>query len=154
MKRLTLLLSLTLFAIALVAGLEDSSITFCIQLIRGTNLEEPQNASWKPVGPRLTKRLSPVFRWKAYWEVSRHAAKVDLGKTTRVRLSKEREVEIKLMDREKAEVRLFVNGKLSRTSKQSIDTRIWVLGGDKEMDESWFIVVKREQGTITSSLKK
>jgi hypothetical protein len=145
MKRLTLLLSLTLLAVHLAASAEDPAITFHVQLIRGTNLDEPQNASWKPIGPRLSKRLSPVFRWKGYWEVSRHIAKVQPGKTTRIRLSKEREVEIKLINQDKAEVRLFLNGKLNRTSKQSVDTKISVLGGDKEMDESWFVVVRRDK---------
>src|SRR5438874_644549 len=78
-------------------GQAIAPITYYVQLIRGTDQQHRPEATWKPIGPNLSNRLSP-FRWKNYWEVNRQVAAVEKGKVSRCRLSAEREVEIELVN--------------------------------------------------------
>jgi len=130
------------FAISCGAG---EATTFYAQLIRGTDREMPEQVSWKPAGPKLSKQLSPKFRWKNYWEVSRHVISVQAGKVTRTRLNPDREIEIDLRGAREYEVRLFVKGQLTCRSKQSMQSGMSITGGPRENDESWFVVVRRDK---------
>src|SRR5690349_6770414 len=99
------------FAVFLVAVLGDpltaaEATTFYAQLIRGTDREMAEQVGWKPAGPKLSRQLSPKFRWKNYWEVSRHTISVRAGNASRVRLNPDREVEIHLREGADYEVRL------------------------------------------------
>src|SRR5213083_2050448 len=71
--------------------------TFYVQLIRGSDADKPENPTWAPVGPKLAKNLGAVFRWKNYWEVKRQTVTVSGEKAARVHLTREREVELKLL---------------------------------------------------------
>ena len=44
-----------------------------------------------------------------------------------------------------SEIRLYLNGNLVRVSRQSIQSGISIMGGDRETDESWFVVVRRDK---------
>src|SRR2546423_13810526 len=108
-------------------GVDASSNTFYIQLIRGTDQERRQEASWKPVGPKLSQRLSPIFRWKKYWEVNCQPISVEMGKISRSRLSDLRQVEIELMNPSEMEIRLYLKGRLMEKSRQLIRTRMIIM---------------------------
>lgn len=127
---------------------ESPGQVFHVQLIRGTDQEQPEQVAWKAVGPKLIKKLGPKFRWKYYWEVSRHEVTVIPDKPARVRLSHEREIEIELHGDAESEVRLYRAGKLVRKSKQMLPAGMTIMGGGGEEAECWFIVVRRDKPTV------
>lgn len=142
-----------LFGFFLMLGMQAMCLgdgmpaVFYAQLIRGTDIGKPAASTWRPVGPKLSKQFCPKFRWNYYWEVNRQAVSVVPGKFTRVRLAPEREIEIELRDSD-YEVRLFTGGKLSRSSRQALQSRMSIMGGGWEESESWFIVVRRDPPTV------
>jgi hypothetical protein len=127
---------------------EGEPVTLYMQVIRGTDHDKPPQSDWKPVGPKLSRQLCPKFRWKHYWEVSRQAINVRPGKTVRLRVSPEREVEIELRDSGESEVRLYSAGKLARKSRQPVESHMTIMGGGREDSECWFIVVRRDKPTV------
>lgn len=127
---------------------EGQAVPFYAQLIRGTDAEKPGKISWRPVGPKLSKQFGPKFRWKRYWEVNRQAVSVIPGKPTRIRLSAEREIEIELRGGAEYDIRLYTAGKLARSSRQKLESRMSIMGGGIEATESWFIVVRRDPPTV------
>lgn len=145
MKFILCLVVSTLLGVGFAASADDEPLTYYIQLIRGTDREVPEDPKWKPIGERLSQKLSSVFRMKHYWEVNRQKVSVKKGKVTRTRLNKEREVEIELLDQDVVEIRLFRNGVLTRKTDGSKNTRTRILGGDKGGDEFWFVVVRRDE---------
>jgi hypothetical protein len=138
---------LVLFLIGAAGFAHGEAITFYAQLIRATD-KENQEAGWKPLGPNLSKQLCPKFRWKNYWEVNRQPLTVQSGSKTRVRLSPEREIEMELRGAGESEIRLYTAGKLVQKSKQSLESRMSIMGGNRENDESWFVVIRRDQPAI------
>ncbi len=60
-------------------------------------------------------------------------------------MSKEREVEIELIDQDKMEIRLFTDGVLTRKTGGPKSTRTRILGGDKAGEEFWFVVVRLDE---------
>ena len=148
MTRLLCSLGLVLAVWACPQGsfaVQAQSKTYYVQLIRGTDQAGPQETSWKPIGPKLSNRLAPIFRWKKYWEVNRQPISVDFGKTSRSRLSDVRQVEIEMINPSELEIRLFVKGKLTQTSRQLTHTPMTIIGGDRTRDESWFVIVRRDK---------
>ena len=146
------LLSGLIFGLLLpMACLAEESVVFYAQLIRATDQDMPQAGGWKAVGPKLSKALCPKFRWKNYWEVSRETIQVKQGLTTRVRLNPDREVEIHLRGdagEQSSEVRLFHKGVLVRKSLQPLHAPMCIMGGARENEESWFVVIRRDKPTI------
>jgi hypothetical protein len=127
---------------------ESPGHVFHVQLIRGSDREQPEQVAWKAIGPKLSKKLGPKFRWKHYWEVARQEVSVHPDKPARVRLSHEREVEIELHGDAESEVRLYRSGKLVRKSRQSLPAGMTIMGGGGEESECWFIVVRRDRPSV------
>jgi len=124
---------------------EGQPLTYYVQLIRGTDQAHRQEAAWKPIGPKLANRLSPVFRWRNYWEVSCQPVSVEKGKVSRCHLSDVRGVEIALINPSEIEIKLYLKGVLMEKSRQLVRTHMAIMGGDRTKDESWFVVVRREK---------
>jgi hypothetical protein len=144
MKRfgLSCLILLALPCLALSA--DKTGITFYLQLIRGTDDDQPPAITARLAGPELARRLQ-MFRWKNYWEINRRAILLGDGGTTRQRMSAEREVEIARNAPREMIVSIYDNGKLTRRRLQSLDTPFYIAGGDKDATQSWFIVVRRDK---------
>lgn len=119
----------------------EAEVTFTVQLIRGTDHAKPEAPSWKPLEPKLKARLAPCFRWGHWWEVATVQTNIAVGKTRRIRLSADREIDIARHTVSETEVRLYQKGALAQKSKRSSQSGQWIMGGTRENDESWFIVV-------------
>src|SRR5437763_2282870 len=145
MNRWIWLLLLFGWASPALAGIDAEPTTFYVQLIRGTDQERRQEASWKPIGAKLSQRLSPIFRWKKYWEVNCQPISVEMGKISRSRLSDVRQVEIEPITPSEIEIRLFLKGKLMEKSRQLAQAHMAIMGGDRTKDESWFVVVRSDK---------
>lgn len=66
---------------------------------------------------------------------------IAVGKTRRIRLSADREIDIARHSVSETEVRLYQKGVLAQKSRRSTQNGQWIMGGTRENDESWFIVV-------------
>jgi|ERR1051326_2506779 hypothetical protein len=139
----TLLLALAGISLARADGPQKT--TFYVQLIQGSDADKPDNPAWKPVGAKLGKNLRAVFRWKNYWEVKRQSVALSRDKGARLHLTPERELEVKLLDPPKTQIRLYHKGQLTRCSHQPINEHMCVLGGDSAAGDSWFVVVRRDK---------
>lgn len=139
---------LVLLGVSTMCLAGSDPVTLYTQVIRGTEKDKPPQAGWKPVGPKLSNRLCPKFRWNYYWEVNRREVCIQAGKPTRIRLTPDREIEIELGGTGESEIRLYSAGKLTRKSRQSAKSDMTIMGGGWEEPESWFIVVRRDKPTV------
>ena len=124
-----------------------SKATFYVQLIRGSDTDKPDDPAWKPAGAKLGKNLHGVFRWKHYWEVKRETVTLSKNETARLHLTRDREVEIRLLDPPNTRIRLYHNGQLIRCSHQPIREHMSILGGESNVGECWFVVVRADKPT-------
>jgi len=139
------LLSLTLASIATVRAADAPKVTFYVQLIRGSDFDQPDDPACKPVGAKLGKTLRGVFRWKNYCEVKRETVTLSKDKVARLHLTRDREIELKLLDPPNTQIRLYHKGQLTRCSHQPINEHLCVLGGDSTSGDPWFVVVRRDK---------
>ena len=119
----------------------EAEVTFTVQLIRGTDQAKPEAPAWKPLEPKLKAQLAPRFRWSHWWEVATVQTNIAVGKTRRIRLSADREIDIARHSSLETEVRLYQKGALAQKSRRSSQGGQWIMGGTRENNESWFIVV-------------
>lgn len=137
---------LVAIAMPLMAGPENASVKFWIQLVNGSQAAPAvQPAHWKPIGSDLNKRLSNVFRWRQYYEVARQEIQVEPGKIAKARLADAREVAITFKSPTELEVRLYRDGRLIRKSQRTLHHRMTIMGDDGNDREAWFVVVRRDQ---------
>ena len=147
----TLLGLLVFLGVSAACPAGSPPLIFYTQLVQASDRDKPQESSWRPVGPKLSRQLCPKFRWKNYWEVDRQTVSVQPGKVTRVRLNPERTIEIELRGQDESEIRLFTKGVLVRRSRQSIESCMSIMGGmggSRENEDSWFVVVRRDKPTL------
>ena len=145
MKNWFYLILISVFGFNVVSGAEAEKATYCVQLIRGNNHDTPPVPDAKPVSPELTKMIRRVFNWKSYWEINRQRVTLTRGQKAKVRLSKEREVEIDLTDLAKRKVTAFESGKPITRSTWPVGNATTIIGGDRDAQSVWFIVVRRDQ---------
>jgi hypothetical protein len=123
---------------------EHQSNTFYVQLLRGNNDDKAPQPGIRPMGMKVARHLT-ALNWKSYWELSRRQVAICSGKTTRVCLSKEREVEIDLSNRKCRKVTAFENGKVVQRILRPIGDSMTVIGGERDRESAWFIVVRRDK---------
>jgi len=145
MRAVTFFFLLWLLGNAGAFSAENNAKSFEIQLVRGTDEAKAREASWKAVSNSLNKKLGSGFRWKNYWEVQRVNLEVAPGKPAKTKLSSDREVEICLLDSGDSEARVYWKGKLLRRCRQATHDPICIMGGTREKEDSWFVVVRRSK---------
>jgi hypothetical protein len=122
--------------------------TFYVQVIRGTDNGTPEKNSWKPVGPKLSKALSPVFKWQHYWQVDVQQVQVSAAGTVAVKVSPEREVKVEMLADGRPEVRLYRKGELRRKVRFNGDDHMTIMGGESVDRDGWFVVVRRDKPSV------
>lgn len=118
---------------------------YYVQFVLGQDRDNMQAANAKPIGPKLEEKLHGVFRWKRYWELNRDTVVLGPGQVARRKVSTDREVEIEQLDSEKFTVRIYVEGKLTRSRTQPSEGAFCITGGSAGADQSWFIIVRRDK---------
>ena len=144
-QKISWLLFLSVAGLVTVHAADAQKITFYIQLVRGSDSDKPDDPAWKPAGAKLDKNLRGVFRWKNYWEVKREVVALSKDKVARLHLTREREVEIRLLEPPNTQIRLYHKGKMTRCSHQPINEHMCILGGDSTSGDPWFVVVRRDK---------
>ena len=132
----------------LPVGAAESPATLFVQVVWGTNGEPPAGMKCPEIGPKLAARLSPVFRWKHYFETERHPVAHDPQKVSKVSLANKRTLEIEKLKAGGTEIRLYCNGKLITKARQPLDakeTRMTILGGEEANKDSYFVVVRADE---------
>ena len=143
MLRATLLLT-CLFATLLFAAAAEKR-TLYVQVILGCDQDKPSKPSYKKVGPKLAAKLSPVFRWKHYWETERKKIEFDPAKVTKVDLANQRTLEIERLKTGEFEVRLTRKSGLVTKARQSKRGGMAILGGEESSKDSFFVVVRTDE---------
>jgi hypothetical protein len=116
-----------------------------VQLVRGNNETKPPEPGAHRIGTKLSKNLRTVFVWKSYREINRQNLDLEPGKKARVRLNKEREVEIDLTDSIHRTVIAYQSGQPVARTKRPIAEGMTIVGGDRDPKSVWFIVVRRDK---------
>ena len=142
MNRLGFAILTILCVLNLAAMRESEKVTCHVQLIRGTDQQPIGNV--KLAGPKLTKKLSS-FRWKNYWEVNRQTVSLSRAQTTKVKLSDSRDVHLSLLNASEVEIKVYRANQLTQKCRQSIQEKMAIVGGEREKDEAWFVVVRPDK---------
>jgi hypothetical protein len=148
MRVILLCLSLLLASILTNhSAARQPGVKFYLQLVLASDGSSSRPHDAKPVGPKLSEKLSSVFKWKNYWELRRDSMVVRQGEKVRKSMSPEHAVELELLDPEKVGIRIFLNGELARTRTQPVKNAFCVTGGRhiKDQSLSWFVVVRTDE---------
>jgi hypothetical protein len=140
--------ALAVLGTSLAFGAPEEKLTFYVQLIRGNNEDSPPVPGARVIGPKLSKSLHSVFKWKSYWEVSQREVVVAPGSKAKVSLSKERAVEIDLSQPKKTTVTAISDNQPVCRTTQHIDRNMTIIGADRDTNSAWFVVVRRDKPTI------
>jgi hypothetical protein len=122
-----------------------ASMKMEVQLVWGTNDKKSPDATHKPVGPELRKKLEGVpFKWSHYFEVKRLIFEVPPTGSTNVALSGKCRLEVKNAGHSKIEVSYFGKGERLETRTQALPKgETLIYGGEAPGATSWFVVVRR-----------
>jgi hypothetical protein len=133
------------FAVAISASAAEPAKTIYVQFIRGTD-KDCKNTC-REIGPKLAGKLSPVFRWKHYWEIDRKKLTVTGTRPTRMELPGDRRLEIQHNGKNEVEARLYRRTGLVTKEHKSLNSGMLILGGEEESRESFFVVVRKDEPT-------
>ena len=142
MRRLIVIVMLTVVALAGETRAAAQATTFYVQLIRGTDTAQPPVPRSKCVGHKLTETFRSVFKCQAYWEINRQEVSVSPGRVARVQLGNGREAEIDLRTQKARKVAAFQNGQLVDRTIIPTGEGMTIIGGSREDKSVWFIVVR------------
>lgn len=119
---------------------------YYVQFVQGTNAERPPGPRARRIGPRLSEKLSPVFRWKYYWELDRQEITPQAHRVKTIQLNASRSLEIEPVAENQIELRLYHDKTLVRKSRHQSDKKMMaIMGGELGADSAWFVVVRGEE---------
>ncbi len=145
MLRTLSVLAVSALVLAGVARAGDGAITYYVQLIRGTDSEQPPQQGSQHVGAKLATQFNRVLKLNNYWEINQRKAEVKRGRSARLLLSDGREVEIDLRAQNKRTVAAFQNGTLVDRTVVPVGEAMTLIGANRDQQSVWFIVVRRDK---------
>ena len=145
MRCLIVILMVTAAALAGETRAAAQATTFYVQLIRGTDTQQPPVPRSKCVGRKLAEKFRPVFKCKEYWEINRQEVALSHGQVGRVQLGNGREAEIDLRGSKERTVAAFEDGKLVDRTTMPTGEGMTIIGGSRVDKSVWFIVVRRDK---------
>ena len=101
------------------------------------------------IGPKLSAKLSPVFRWKNYWETERRKVHVKPDKVTKILLAQHRTLEIERLKTGDTEIRLTRRSGLVTKARQASNGRMVILGGEDSSKDSFFVVIRSDEPKVS-----
>ena len=144
----SLALASAMLGIAAAGQGDPGPSTYYVQLIRGSDRNEPPQPGSRRVGAKLAERFNSVFRFQNYWEVGRREVAVARGYRAKVRLNNEREVEIDLRSPQLRRVTTYQNGQPVQRVSRPTGEAMTIMGGNHDAKSVWFIVVRRDKPPI------
>lgn len=116
-------------------------------LVWGTDEAKPRDGDYKELDPKVKKKLGRFFRWRNYFVIKEEKASLARGATKKLKMSVKCELELKNVDDATLEIKLFGEGRWTKTFKQSAEAlrkgELAVLGGDDKdkYNDAWFVVL-------------
>jgi hypothetical protein len=144
MKYAAVFAVLLALALAWYSRTRADTVTYGVQLIRGTDTDHRPETGDRQVAPDLAARFRSVFKWKDYWQIASCEAKATPGKITRLRLNSERGVEIDLTHAGKRSIAALWKGSIVGRAICPSGEGLTLIGGDRDQNSAWFIVVHRK----------
>lgn len=132
----------------LLADCIAGDLNLRVQLVWGTDGAPPAGLKYQPLESQVAKRLARVFKWKNYYLI--HKQKTVLAAQDdekRLKLSSKCEIELKRVDDSTLQIKLFGEGKWTKTVRQSVKAlergELAVLAGDDKDNyaDAWFVVI-------------
>lgn len=117
------------------------------QLVWGTDGQKPKDAEFEPLEPRIRQKLQKVFKWKNYFEINSQQIALTKREAKRLKMSSKCELDVKWIDDATIEVKLYGEGKWTKTIKQSVKAlehgELAVIAGDDKdhLEDAWFVVL-------------
>jgi len=117
------------------------------QLLWGTDDEKPKDAAFKELDPKIKKKLCQVFKWKNYFEINQQKLSLSPKETKKLKMSSKCELDLRFVDDNTLEIKLFGEGKWTKTIRQSVKAlnqgELAVLAGDDKdkYGDAWFVVL-------------
>jgi len=147
------MLLLICFSMVAVRAVPAEQATYYVQVIWGTDQNRPPGTksatktaeNHREIGPKLSAKLSPVFRWKHYWETERCTVQLSPAKVTKVSLANNRTLEIERLKSGEMEVRLYRRSGLVTKTRQPRNGCMAILGGEDSRRDSFFVVVRPDE---------
>ncbi len=143
--RLPLLLLALLAALPLAVAADE---TLKLELVWGTNDDKPPAKSVREAGPKLTGKLSSVFKWKNYFIVNEEIFTLPKKARQPLELSNKCHVVVRDIGDGNVEVDLLDNKgesfkKLTKSLKQLHQGDHAVIGGEDKTKwgDAWFVVL-------------
>jgi hypothetical protein len=119
-----------------------------LQIVRGAKDDKTKAQGWKPIGPKLAKRLKRVVPWNYYWETSVREIAPSKGKLRSIEIAPGRKLEIVWGDAQHADLCMYRDGVMRRKSRVSLSSGMTIMGGDATGDEGWFVVVRNDKPSV------
>jgi hypothetical protein len=145
MRRAVNIFLVAAFALTGAARADEGAVRYCVQLIRGTDSDQPPVAGSLRVGNQLAATLSGPLKWKHYWRVCERKIAVRTGGKARVQLLNGREVEIDLTRHDRRSVAAFQDGQFVDRTVRPAGEAVTLIGGYRDQDSGWFIAVRRDE---------
>ena len=142
---------LVVLVLALAVRPQAETITFYVQLVRGCDGDTPPEPNSRKVGPRIIEKVRGPLRWEGYWEIDRQEVLLVPGHATKVRLAKKFLVGIDLTDQHHRKVTASQNGRVIAKLCVPREGAMTVIGGNRDEQSSWFIVVRRDRPVLASN---
>lgn len=138
-------LAVMLLLVGLWEGSAAAGEKLYIQSVIANNDSESPAKGARPIGPRLAEKLSPVFRWKYYWELELREIAIP-KELQKLKLPSGLWVEVGPIVKGEIEIRLYRGKDLVRKVRYRIqEDEMIIIGGDGEKRSAWFVVVRREK---------
>jgi hypothetical protein len=130
---------------SVVAATTGTEVCYKVALIRATDDAESLPAGSTHVSPELAEILHGPLKWEHYWKVCEKKVAVTDGAKKKVLLINDREVEIDLSVTNKRTVIAYQSGKVLNKSTVCRGQKISLMGGKRDEDSGWFVVVRRDE---------
>jgi hypothetical protein len=130
------------------SGPAEREVSYKVELIRATNLRELAPPDRQAVSPELAAILRGPLKWRHYWKLCERVVAIEPGRAKRIPLINSREVVIDLRGYHVRKVTAFERGRCVDTSTIPAGSGYSLIGGPREGDSGWFVIVQRDPMSI------
>lgn len=112
------------------------------KLIWAANDRPTNHPNLKPVEGELAQKLTNVFKWKYYFEMTNQVVSVPPSGEKRATMSKKCDIIVKDLGRPRVEVQLIGEGRVVNKTTESLSKgKYIVIAGDDKNKCAWFVAM-------------
>ncbi len=132
-------------AICGFAGATSPKVAYRVALIRATDSSEALPAGSVRLTSDVAGILHGPLKWKDYYKICERKVEVGAGQVKKVTLMNGRAVEIDRTVPNKRTVTAYQDGRAVARTIMPAGKCSTLIGGSRDIDSGWFIMVRREQ---------